>query len=191
MKSNTLLYFPQVLNLHHAALYRRWERLVEISSGLDKYLIPDSSTSDTHCQISSLQDEWMLVESVSISSSADLLSTEELSSSSSSAAAKSSNKVIIQLSSPLNFLNPIAVNSVVIITSLDISISHILVDESHLRKYVARDIPPSRATRVYTSNTGGQQWPYPWSEYDPWPANVSDPSSVSIDMTWLQLQFQY
>ena len=30
---------------------------------------------------------------------------------------------------------------------------------SHRRKNVARAMPPRSATRVYGSNTGGQQWP--------------------------------
>ena len=37
---------------------------------------------------------------------------------------------------------------------------------THRRKKVARAMPPSSATRVYGSNTGGQQWPYP-SEAEP------------------------
>ena len=37
---------------------------------------------------------------------------------------------------------------------------------THRRKKVARAMPPRSATRVYGSNTGGQQWPYP-SEAEP------------------------
>ena len=52
---------------------------------------------------------------------------------------------------------------------------------THRRKKVARAMPPRSATRVYGSNTGGQQWPYP-SEAAPSSCRASPSTAAAMVM---------